>query len=118
MSGTRKGSPLIVAVLAIAVAGCGGGGGGDGGGGGGGGGALPPSASGWVAGSFLPASTHAGRCVNPRAGTNPSGGTDIQGTVLNENNWLRSWSNDLYLWYNEITDRDPGLYTTTEYFTC
>jgi hypothetical protein len=41
---------------------------------------------------------------------------DIQGTVVDQNNWLRSWSNDLYLWYNEIVDRDPGLYTTQNYF--
>ena len=33
-----------------------------------------------------------------------------------ENNWLRSWSNDLYLWYTEIADRDPALYATAEYF--
>jgi hypothetical protein len=42
--------------------------------------------------------------------------TDIRGTALDENNWLRSWSNDLYLWYNEIVDRDPGLYATPDYF--
>jgi C-terminal processing protease CtpA/Prc len=41
---------------------------------------------------------------------------DVQGTVTDQNNWLRSWSNDLYLWYNEIVDRDPGLYTTPAYF--
>ena len=31
-------------------------------------------------------------------------------TVLNQNNFLRSYSNDTYLWYDEIVDRDPGLY--------
>ncbi len=31
-----------------------------------------------------------------------------KGSSLTENNWLRSWSNDLYLWYDEIADRDPG----------
>jgi carboxyl-terminal processing protease len=31
-------------------------------------------------------------------------------TVLDQNNFLRSYSNDTYLWYDEITDRDPGLY--------
>jgi C-terminal processing protease CtpA/Prc len=45
-----------------------------------------------------------------------TGMLDIQGTVRDENNWLRSWSNELYLWYNEIVDRDPGLYTTPAYF--
>jgi hypothetical protein len=98
-------------VLVATAGGCGGGGDG-----GGGGGALPPPASGWVAGSFLPAASFAGKCVSPRSGTNPSGGIDIQGTALDENNWLRSWSNDLYLWYDEIVDRDPGLHATPAYF--
>lgn len=32
------------------------------------------------------------------------------GTTLDQNNFLRSYSNDTYLWYNEIVDRDPALY--------
>ena len=107
-------------MLAAAGAGCGGGGDdGGGGGGSGGGGALPPAGSGWVAGSFLPAASFAGRCVNPRSGTNPQTGqpyNEIGGTAADENNFLRSWSNDLYLWYNEVVDRDPGLHTTPQYF--
>ncbi len=104
---------VAVCVAAVAIGGCGGGGGDDGGG------PPAPPASGWVAGSFLPSASFAGRCVNPRSGTNPANGlpyTDIQGTATDENNWLRSWSNELYLWYNEIVDRDPGLYTTPQYF--
>jgi C-terminal processing protease CtpA/Prc len=31
-------------------------------------------------------------------------------TTLDQNNFLRSYSNDTYLWYNEIVDRDPSLY--------
>ena len=30
--------------------------------------------------------------------------------MLDENNFLRSWSNRTYLWYDEIVDRDPSLY--------
>jgi hypothetical protein len=74
---------------------------------------------GWRAGSFLPASSFAGKCVNPRSGTDPQSGlpyNEVAGTATDENNFLRSWSNDLYLWYNEIVDRDPGQYTTPEYF--
>lgn len=103
-------------MLASAVAACGGG---DGGGGRTGGGAVTPAASGWVAGSFLPASSFAGKCVNPRSGIDPQTGSpynEIRGTATDENNWLRSWSNDLYLWYNEIPDRDPSLHTTPQYF--
>ncbi len=50
-------------------------------------------------------------CVNPRAGT-----ADRSGTRTDENNWLRSWTNELYLWYGEVTDRDPSLYETDQYF--
>ena len=50
-------------------------------------------------------------CVKPRPGT-----ADRRGTVTDENNWLRSWTNELYLWYGEVTDRDPSLYTTANYF--
>ena len=41
---------------------------------------------------------------------------DTQGTVTSENNWLRSWTNELYLWYREVPDRDPALYATAAYF--
>ena len=60
-----------------------------------------------------------GQCVNPRSGTNPADRRAVQrtsGTATDENNWLRSWSNDLYLWYNEIVDRDPALHATPAYF--
>ena len=45
----------------------------------------------------------------------------MQGSFEDEGYWLRSWSNDTYLWYDEIQDRDPGLYASsaagvTEYF--
>ena len=50
-------------------------------------------------------------CVAPRPGT-----TDSPGTRTDENNWLRSWTNELYLWYSEVTDRDPASYTTPAYF--
>jgi carboxyl-terminal processing protease len=99
---------------AAIAAGCGGGGGD-----GGGGRAPAPPASSWVAGSFLPASSFARKCVNPRSGTNPQTGqpyNEVSGTATDENNWLRSWSNNLYLWYNEIVDRDPALHATPAYF--
>lgn len=51
------------------------------------------------------------QCAIPRAGTN-----DAQGSTSDENNWLRSWSNNLYLWYDEIVDEDPDAFTTPAYF--
>ena len=73
----------------------------------------PPAGSGWTEGVFLDASTFADRCENPRSGTNPATNApyaDIQGSTLDENNFLRSYSDDTYLWYSEIDDRDPGLF--------
>lgn len=65
----------------------------------------------WVPGVFLPASTFKGMCASPVPGTD-----DIQGTSTDENNFLRSYSNNTYLWYDEIVDRNPALYTTPDYF--
>jgi len=78
-----------------------------------------PSASGWVPGEFEPASNFAALCDNPRSGSDPQTGrafTDSPGTPLDENNWLRSWNNDLYLWYSEIEDLDPINFSTRNYF--
>jgi hypothetical protein len=33
--------------------------------------------------------------------------TACGGSVANENNFLRSYSEETYLWYSEIIDRDP-----------
>lgn len=74
----------------------------------------------WEEDVFLPASTFTNRCVNPRSGTNPQSGkpySDVLGTREDENNWLRSMSNELYLWYGEIEDRDPADFgNSLEYF--
>jgi len=73
----------------------------------------------WVSYQFPPAWYFKDECTLPRGGIDPTTGVpypDVQGTALDENNWLRAWSHDLYLWYEEITDRDPGLYTTPHYF--
>ncbi len=85
-----------------------------GGGSGGGSSALTPPA-GWVQGQFQPESTFAQMCVAPRTGIDP--GTqkpypDVQGTLLDELNWLRSWNNDLYLWFDEVTDQNPANFAT------
>ena len=73
----------------------------------------------WQANIFLPESNFKNKCINPRSGVNPANNynfPDIQGTTLDENNYLRSYSNNTYLWYNEIVDRDPSLYSTQNYF--
>ncbi len=91
-------------------------------GGGGGSSRVPPERikNAWQSGVFKDASTFVNRCVNPRAGidkiTNASY-PDMLGTILEENNFLRSWNNDTYLWYNEVVDVDPAKDDVpTEYF--
>ena len=87
---TRALLPIALSVLA----GCGGGGG-DGGGGG-----LPnpPSGNtGYTQGVFSASSTYANQCVSPRANT-----SDRTGSAFTENMFLRSWTNELYLWYREV----------------
>ncbi len=53
------------------------------------------------------------RCETPRSGIDPATNQsypDVQGTTRDENDFLRSFSNDTYLWYDEIIDQDPGLF--------
>ncbi|MBT8083583.1 MAG: peptidase [Woeseia sp.] len=114
---------LCCTLLFTACGGGGGGGGtvtgGSGGGTGGGGGGGGANGNSWQPGVFLSADTFKSQCVNPRSGINPATGqpyADVSGTRTDENNFLRSYSNDTYLWYDEITDRDPALFETPEYF--
>lgn len=69
---------------------------------------------------FPPASQYAARCQQPRTGIDPDTGQayrDIKGSVLDEQLWLRSWTNDLYLWYGEVPKTDPKQYATpVDYF--
>jgi len=70
----------------------------------------PPPTTGWEQDVFLDESTFSAKCENPRDGTDPATGSsypDIAGEILDENNFLRSWSDNTYLWYDEITDQNP-----------
>ncbi|MCX2783960.1 S41 family peptidase [Microbulbifer thermotolerans] len=97
MGGTRR--HLFICVFltlsAIQLSACssGGGGGDDAG--------HDDQPSAWQPGVFLPSDEFANQCSS----------------ALWENNWLRSWSHETYLWYDEIEDRDPAGYADpTEYF--
>ena len=78
--------------------------------------------SGFVAGVFQSSGVFKDSCGAPRTSTaSEETFPDMQGSFEEEGYWLRSWSNDTYLWYDEIQDRDPGLYATSaagvaEYF--
>ena len=73
----------------------------------------------WIAGRFSDDSTYKDLCVMPRIGPDSNGDTfvDSQGTTMHEKMWLRSWTNDTYLWYSEVEDNDPSPYTVAEYFS-
>ena len=91
--------------------------------GGGGGGSTTSGTSAtntWVQGVFSASSSFAQKCASPRSGVDPVthvGYPDMQGTTTDENNFLRSWTNELYLWYSEVPDLNPASYATTaDYF--
>ena len=70
--------------------------------------------SNWVAGEYLPSRNFANKCVNRRFNADYQ---DLFGTYADENNWIRSWSHETYLWYNELPDIDPAsIQDTKEYF--
>lgn len=73
----------------------------------------PPAPAQFTLGVFEPSTNFANMCATARVGAQFP---DSQGTTTDENDWLRSWSNELYLWYDEIVDRDPASYTTPQYF--
>ncbi len=78
-----------------------------------------PAPTAWTAGTFQPASTFVAQCATPRTGTDPTTGKaypDKPGSTVAENNWLRSWTHDLYLWYREVPDTNPALSSTADYF--
>ena len=77
--------------------------------------APPPvvESSDFAAGVFSPSNEFQASCEVPRTS---AAFNDAQGTTVDENYWLRSISNELYLWYDEIVDQDPANFETPVYF--
>jgi carboxyl-terminal processing protease len=88
-----------------------------GGGGGGGGNTLntgnnPGTGGTFTAGVFPPRTDFIAQCISPRAGTN-----DRPGSAFTEMMFLRSWTNELYLWYDEVPDTNPNsIGDVSQYF--
>jgi C-terminal processing protease CtpA/Prc len=79
----------------------------------------PPPAGSWQQGVFMPSATFEARCQAPRSGIDPATNApypDRQGTTLDENNFLRSYSNETYLWYDEIVDQNPALFNDPQLY--
>lgn len=70
----------------------------------------------WATNVFEDESNFKNFCENPRTGTdiNNNAFSDKTGTTLLENHWLRAWSDNTYLWYDEITDNNPANFSDTE----
>ncbi|WP_206074691.1 S41 family peptidase [Pseudoalteromonas rubra] len=77
------------------------------------GGSTEPS---WQAGVFPPATNFINFCATPRTGQDPYNNNqpypDKAGTMMHEKMWLRSFSNETYLWYDEIADNNPSDFST------
>ena len=73
----------------------------------------PVPAPEWQQAQFKPASEFKDFCAQPRKSNDFA---DKRGTAMHEKMWLRSWSHDFYLWYDEITDVDPTSYSVGAYF--
>ncbi|MGO2012898.1 S41 family peptidase [Pseudoalteromonas sp.] len=65
----------------------------------------------WNAGEFESINKFKDYCSAPRTGNDPYNDNqpypDKVGSEFTEKMWLRSWSNETYLWYNEIEDNNP-----------
>ncbi|WP_084420037.1 S41 family peptidase [Henriciella litoralis] len=114
--------PLVKTLLASAALGlvsaCGGGGGG------GGSPAVPPppppppgtGGPTYTPGVYPAASQFKDQCANPRSGVDIEGNPfpDDRGTLVEELFWLRSWTNETYLWPGEVPDLNPYNYDNRE----
>jgi carboxyl-terminal processing protease len=71
-----------------------------------------PSSNDYTKGVYKPWSTFMDVCASPAANSN-----EKKGTITDEKNFLRSMTNDLYLWYSEVPDFDPRTSTNVlDYF--
>ena len=68
----------------------------------------------WQEGVFSPSDNFHQVCADPSKAYDQE--TAVQGTYVDENNWLRSFTNETYLWYDEVVDTDPACCSTPEYF--
>lgn len=74
----------------------------------------------WQLNVFDDAETFKNFCANPRVGTDPFTNQtfpDRTGSAMDEKMWLRSWSNETYLWYDEINDVNPISLNVENYFS-
>lgn len=79
------------------------------------------SNTGWTAGVYADSGDFKNRCEVPRTGRSAVTGMafpDQRGSRLDEKNFLRSWTHETYLWFDEVADRSPLFASETpqDYF--
>lgn len=106
----------VLAVLTSLMAACGGSTG-DGSGGG------PISSGGksdtWTPGVYKPSNSFENYCEVPRVGVSKITGIpfpDKRGNSNQERNFLRSWSYETYLWFEDLPDLNPITYDTPQVY--
>lgn len=73
----------------------------------------------WTSGQYAAASSFKNQCAVPRTTRDIDGNLypDQAGSTTREKFWLRSWTDETYLWYNEVPDINPANSDTRlEYF--
>ncbi|HEY7772551.1 MAG TPA: S41 family peptidase [Marinagarivorans sp.] len=79
---------------------------------------APPTQ--WVPSTYKTSTIYKNFCEQPRTGVHPYTDEpfpDIAGSTALENHYLRAWTHEAYLWYDELPDLDPNNYTDSiEYF--
>ncbi|WP_274882733.1 S41 family peptidase [Vibrio harveyi] len=106
-----KNTAVLAALPILLLQGCGGGGDGT----------TTASSAAWTAGDFSQsASSYANQCNNVRTGIDPYTGKaypDQAGSSMYEKMFLRAFSHETYLWYDEIPDNNPSNYASvSDYF--
>ncbi|MEL6323637.1 MAG: S41 family peptidase [Pseudomonadota bacterium] len=78
--------------------------------------APPPAATSsgptFAPGIFEDSDQFQAQCEAPRSGVDIEGNAfpDQAGSTVLENFWLRSWTNETYLWPDEVPDQNPALF--------
>jgi len=115
----KKISTLVPALLVLGLSACGGGSGG-----------TPPPPPpppapdpapqpGWVQGEFDDQEKFEALCATPRTGVDPYTNEpypDQAGSEFDEKMWLRSFTYETYLWFDEVPDNDPDDFDVLPYF--
>lgn len=73
----------------------------------------------WIKDQFHPSANFFAQCEAPRVGSSPITGKaypDKQGSELLEKHWQRAFTNETYLWYKEVIDKNPKDFNLIDYF--